>query len=458
MTRRIKSWAALLLALLLLAGGSLEVFAATKPINNVSIKVTSDLEAGTRLPDIEVGSDSASNGGVAVNKSGSYYTLVSAEWIDKSSSKVMTADQPQMRVRLEPENVSEHYFLASYKKTNIRVSGGEFVSARRDGDALEVTLRINPVKGRFDMPKDAFWNEQNLGEARWEQPENDSGYYDVQLYRDGKSVQRLSAVTARNYNFYPYMTEPGDYSFRVRTVSGTSEQKRYGKDSDWLESGELQISDRFVSDGKGQLSQDPSAVKGTEKQVGWFQEGSVWKYRLPDGNLCQNDWLMLNGLWYLFDGQGNMLTGWQQKDGYTYLLHNDGQMALGWCRLGDTWYYFRPEAENRYPAGTMVSGGWRVIGPYYYYFNADGSLYTGWLTLDNKRYYLNTLDNSLQGAMFTGWILRDEKTYFADANGEIAQGWYQIDGLWHYFYPGTGEMARSTFIDGLLIGEDGVWR
>lgn len=164
----IKRLAAFWLAFLLLTGTCLEVMAATKPINNVSIKVSSELEAGNRLPNIDVGSDKASEGGVAVSTSGSQYSLSSAEWTDKSSAKVMTADAPTMKVVLEPTDVSEHYFLASYKRTNIRVNGGEFVSARRNGDALEVTLRISPVKGSYDSPKDAFWNEKNLGEARWE--------------------------------------------------------------------------------------------------------------------------------------------------------------------------------------------------------------------------------------------------------------------------------------------------
>ncbi len=108
--------------------------------------------------------------------------------------------------------------------------------------------------------------------------------------------------------------------------------------------------------------------------------------------------------------------------------------------------------------GSMVSSGWRVIGPYYYFFNKDGSLYTGWLQQDGKWYYLNTVDNSLQGAMFTGWINRDEKTYFAEANGAIVEGWCQIDGQWYYFYPGSGELARNTWIDGQYVDGDGVWK
>ncbi len=60
--------------------------------------------------------------------------------------------------------------------------------------------------------------------------------------------------------------------------------------------------------------------------------------------------------------------------------------------------------------------------------------------------------------MFTGWINRDEKTYFAEANGAIVEGWCQIDGQWYYFYPGSGELARNTWIDGQYVDGDGVWK
>ena len=225
-----------------------------------------------------------------------------------------------------------------------------------------------------------------------------------------------------------------------------------------MESGELEITDRYVSDGKGQQSKDSSVVKGTTGKVGWFEEGGVWGYRYPDGRLYQDCWQEIDGYWYYFNADGNMLTGWQSIGGKRFYLHGSGQMALGWVRISDLWYYFRPETEGEEPKGSLVSPGWRVIGPYYYYFNEDGSLYTGWLREGDKLYYLNTVDNSLQGAMFTGWIRRDEKTYFADSNGEILEGWNQIDGSWHYFYPGTGEMAHDTTIDSFYIDSDGIWR
>ena len=58
---------------------------------------------------------------------------------------------------------------------------------------------------------------------------------------------------------------------------------------------------------------------------------------------------------------------------------------------------------------------------------------------------------------FVSWRKR-EKTYFADSNGEIIEGWCQIDGLWYYFYPDSGEMAADVWIDGVYIDAEGVWR
>ena len=458
MYQRIKRLTALVLAFLCLTVAPGEALAATKPMNSISIKISSKLKPGSRLPSIEIGSGSAPDGGILVSQKGSHFTVTSATWADKSSKEIVAADEPRMSLTLEPEDVSEYYFLASYKASNVKVSGGSSVSARRDGDNLVVTVKVSPVKGEYDTPRDAYWNEKNLGEAKWEKPENGSGYYEVQLYRNNKSVFKVDKTASTNYNFYPYMTQTGDYTFKIRTIPGTDFQKSYGKQSDWLESGELVITERYVSDGKGQQNAKSTAVKGTEDTVGWIKEGNVWRYRYPSGDFKTGGWDFINDKWYYFDHMGVMITGWRDIDGFRYYFHGSGEMALGWARVDGKWYYFRPEKEGVYPEGSMFSSGWRVITGYYYYFNQDGSIFTGWLRENDKWYYLNVLDNSLQGAMFTGWIRRDEKTYFADTNGEMVEGWYQIDGLWYYFRPGSGEMAYNTEIDGFYLDSDGVWR
>jgi len=49
-------------------------------------------------------------------------------------------------------------------------------STRRDGDELVVTLRVKGIKGDYAAPEDAWWNEKSLGQAKWEKPDNTSGY------------------------------------------------------------------------------------------------------------------------------------------------------------------------------------------------------------------------------------------------------------------------------------------
>ena len=226
---------------------------------------------GGRLPSIGIGTRSLKDGEISVSGSNSKYHVTEAEWVDKGDKVIKAADEPRMKVTLEPADVGEDYFLASYKKSDVKVSGGTFVSARRDGDALVVTIRVNGVKGEYDPPPDAFWHEDNLGEARWEKPENTSGYYEAQLLRDGKTVYKLAKVSGLRYNFYPYMTEKGMYSFKIRTIPETEAQVKYGKKSEWIESGELEITDVNIEYMKrGQLH-----VEKLERDFVWLDAGTA---------------------------------------------------------------------------------------------------------------------------------------------------------------------------------------
>ena len=47
------------------------------------------------------------------------------------------------------------------------------------------------------------------------------------------------------------LTKEGDYTFKVRTVPHTDDEKRYGDKSGWVESGDLYIDADEVSDGTG---------------------------------------------------------------------------------------------------------------------------------------------------------------------------------------------------------------
>lgn len=106
-----------------------------------------------------------------------------------------------------------------------------------------------------------------------------SGYYDVYLYRNGKSVKRFEALNTTTYNLYPYMTKEGTYSYKVRTVPYTEEQKRYGEKSEWTDLMScilIRIMYQWYRSAGGNI--------GTTTQVGWIQSGNTWYYKYPDGH------------------------------------------------------------------------------------------------------------------------------------------------------------------------------
>ena len=110
----------LLSGVLLFQWGKIDAFAAAKEIKTVNIRVTSKLEVGSKLPDIKLETTTVSDGEVAVDTSGGKYSVSEAEWTDKSSTELKAAEEPQMKVTLEPEDVSEDYFVSSYKKANVK--------------------------------------------------------------------------------------------------------------------------------------------------------------------------------------------------------------------------------------------------------------------------------------------------------------------------------------------------
>ncbi|WP_031556089.1 CAP domain-containing protein [Oribacterium sp. FC2011] len=100
---------------------------------------------------------------------------------------------------------------------------------------------------------------------------------------------------------------------------------------------------------------------------------NVWHYTYPNGTYASAGLQQINGVGYMFDAAGNMLTGWQQT-------------ASGWL-------YFDPIS------GSMAKG-WKLIDGKYYCFNEQlGLLYTGCTTpdgykVDNNGVWVDTTGNS----------------------------------------------------------------
>ncbi len=402
----------MLTAFLTLATSAVALAASDyKTISSVSIRVSSKLEPGYVLPDIDFGSESASasDGQIVVSVSSDKYYIYDAKWTS-STTRVMTAGySPEMRVYLAPYDIDEYRFKGTYNANNVTVRGATYSSASKSGNNLTVRIKVNPIKGDFDSPDNVGWRSSSKGTAKWTAPDdNDSGRYEVELRRGSTKVTTIE-TNSTSYNFYPYMTQEGYYTFRVRTIPRTSNQEQYGDNSEWVESDELYIAEDEVSDGEG-ISSIASEIADIEGLAGWINDGRHWFYRYPDGRYLSNGWLQLGDKWYLFDSEGQMLTGWQ--------YHND----------------------------------------HYFFFDTDGSMHTGWLSLGDGTYYLNPTKDQFEGCMLSGGAFNiDGETYCFNSSGRLATGWQQVGDEWCYFDPSTGIMARNTVVDTFPVGDNGAW-
>lgn len=412
--------AAGLSAILSVSGGlgQMTAWAASKTISKVDIELNIDLEPGDDLPDLSYG-DKGSDAHVMVSDGAKYEIAEDPEWTSSvGNSGVKIGSTYTLRVYLDAKDEDEYGFSGTYKSSNVKVKGGEFVSASRSGSGrLKVTVKTDPVEGTFDSPDEAEWSDTTLGLAKWDAVDHVSAY-DVTLYKGGSTVYKVKGYEGNKINFYPYMTSAGTYSFKVRSVAKNDSQKDYAESSDWTESDEIYIGKESVSDGSGKVDYNNPNGAGNQNtaQVGWIQDGNRWWYRYPDGSYPKNDWLLLNNQWFLFDAAGWMMTDWQFKN--------------------NNWYYLNP-----------VSDGNR------------GVMLTGWIHTNSGWYYLNPGPNGTVGAMYRNqWLDLNGKKYYLGDSGVMYEGWKEIGHDWYYFYPGNGELAVNTTIDGFYVDGSGIWR
>ena len=409
-----------MMAIAFIVSGAQTVFAATSYVSSVSITLDVAPAVGESLPDLDVGYTS-DNCEVMI-PSNDKYDIVSAKWSSSTKTDVKLGGTYTLKVTLKTLN-DYKFSSSSYTSSKVKVKNGTFVSASRtSANNLVVTVKTKPAKGDLDAPGEAYWQStksgsSDLGTAKWESVEDAS--YEAYLYRGSKVIHRTGEIHVSNYDFFPYMTSKGTYTFRVRALPSNDEVSKYASKSDWTSSDEVYIDE---NDAARAAKKNPSSTNtntntnsgnnsGNSQQapqntnaVGWVRDGNRWYYRYPDGTYLKNGWGNIAGTWYLFDANGMMLTGWQMKNGA------------------------------------------------YYYMNGDGKMQTGWLLDNNAWYYLSD-----SGSMVTGWLTLGDKTYYLGSNGAMLTGWNDIDGQIYYLYP-DGHKAVNEVIDTFYVDQNGVWK
>lgn len=404
-----------------------------KDISTISIRTNFQFDyeilRDEGLPEITYNSDGNDSDTVYVYPNAKY-EIESCEWYSQGEKEFEIGGSPKVVVYLvtkeytngNPNSNNDYYyrFLSSYSSSTCYISKGNYVSATRlSYSTLKVVFSLQGIKGTFNPPENAYW-EDGRAIARWDSPNVcDSGFYDIVLYRNTAVVARVDKYRGNSYDFSAYFNREGDYAFKVRTVAGTEAQSAYGKSSEYIDSGGMYVDESTlaaIASSGGAGSANSNAVN-----AGWVQRNNVWYFYKPDGEIVRNGWVQWQNKWYYLDEKGEMKVGLQNINNRTYYLGTDGTMVTGWVNINETYYYFSDNSNDDYGAMIVLS----------------------WIKYENKYFYFDE-----NGVMVTGW------KQIADNNGNIA---------YYYFYPkGTtqglyGYMATNTSINGFSIGSDGRW-
>lgn len=107
---------------------------------------------------------------------------------------------------------------------------------------------------------------------------------------------------------------------------------------------------------------------GSVGQGKWIQESDgkkCWWYRHADGSYTKNAWEKIDGLWYFFDKEGWMKTGWLSWKNNKYYLQEkstkdfkEGQMRTGWVQLKNVWYWFDDSGAAAKSTCKQINGKW----------------------------------------------------------------------------------------------------
>lgn len=464
-----------------------------KRITSISIRVESFLkdyeftESDATLPDISASDFTVPDNG--------QYEVESAEWYDNAVAQVGGSPRVTLYLNALTKDKSNgdqivYYFGGGYNSSTVTVSGGTFVSCQQDSIyGIRVVIALKPIKGTFGVPENVMWIAP-LGTATWSIPEQTSGYYKINLYRDGA---RVASVTTdqTSINMFPYMTKAGQYYFEVQTVTNPFSGSNAGKVSDVMQSSWINIDEGSVSNGSGQYANNTFYLNNSTAY-----NANYGGYGYNNGGIIGTDttgWNYSVNNSYSSYNTGTSYTVYNPSTGTTSTMAGAGQYVTGglsgygggqWYRADNIWYY-------RLPNGTNVADEWLLWNNQYYRFDSTGRMLTGFYRGNTGSYYLGS-----SGAMKTGWVLINgiwyyfnptrgagygvmyvnqlvsigDKTYYFDPDGKMRTGWVVLKDnnnldQYYYFYPETketgnsyGHMAKGTTVLGMYtLAEDGRW-
>lgn len=366
MRYNLKAVAASAVAIMAVLAMSIPAYAADKKISEVKFRVNSKVEAGDSIgsPDVEITKGNAS---------------ISEQEFDNDGDEWSRGDKPVIYLTIEAD---DGYYFSGTKLSTTKTA---YKATKRSGDKSEwkVKITMSSVDGDLDTIDDLYWNNRT---AKWDEV-TDAKKYEVKLYRNSSSVTTVT-TTSSSYNFYPYMTKSGDYTFRVRAIDGSDK----GEWSD--ESDAYYMSSSEVYTGTPPTDSSSSGSSPANASGQWMESVYGWSY-YQNGVPVKANWVYTDDNWFH--------------------LNENGFMDTGWIFTDNNWFYLNPISDGT--KGRMMTG-WQQIGAYKYYLNpvsdgTKGARKTGFQQIDGAWYLLDP--NS--GALWTNAVVPNGMV--ADANGVL---------------------------------------
>jgi len=279
-------------------------FASTtrKKISKVSITIEGVIHVDDRISDSNI----------EVTTSSDHYSMDEYEFTNTApggNAHWTSDDVPEMKIYLNAE--TGYYFNIS-GTSQITVIGGTVTAATRESNdegtsgVLVVTVTLPSLANQVSAVDEASVNADGI--CTWSAVEN-AGNYEVKFMRNNATLGGVQTVTGTTLDCGKYMTKAATYHFMIRAINKNDAKTA----SKWIDSAQVTIGAEQAKAHADKNASDQSA--GT-----WEQDGAAWKFRLPEGTYVMNAWRMINNVWYYFNGDSTMATGWVFDNGKWYYM------------------------------------------------------------------------------------------------------------------------------------------
>ena len=208
---------------------------------------------------------------------------------------------------------------------------------------------------------------------------------------------------------------------------------------------------------------------GAMHEKGWLKMDEKWYYATDSGKIIRNKWEKINGSWYRFDESGTMLSKTIYND---YLLKTSGAMAeKDWVQMDEKWYYATDSGKairdkwekingswySFHKDGDMLSSQWKEK----YYLKDSGAMAQSEWFFDKKFdswFYLKSdgayAENQWLGSYYLksyGYMAKNEwifdksynAWYYLKEDGEYVTGNFTINGK-DYSFQSNGKWISDT--------------